>query len=888
MPMEFTAFSPNKIQPPRQRTGLVARPDLERRIGEALLRQRLVVLCAPAGYGKTVALVRQLAQLPAATAVAWVTCDRDDDLSRFLACLTAALEPYDLPWRVAPEALDDLARRDGGLQQVAGAVARALESAEAPRGLIVLDDMHACADPRVFTLLDMLLRLMPSNWTVAIASRTRPPLALGRLLVSGELAEFGQGDLSFNEQEVELLMQVQGLPGADDSATLAHELYQRTQGWIAGVRLSLQASAPMGGMDSRGRLGRRRLFDYLASEVFEQMPQEMQQFLLNCSVLPVLTAERCLAVSANARAAALLEEIEELGLFVQVLDGDELSLRLHDLFREFLEERLLREQPGELKPLLVRAADSEPDVVARVGYLLQAGMYGEAATQLSNATVSRIRTGTSDRLLRLIDQFPAEFRDQSPDLEFTRGLCAWNSFGFATMGRAMRAAAEGFERQERWQLALKARALGSWALNFLAQLEQASSFWAGATLVEMEPSTELLVELNAFVRSTMEGPYSDSPKHLDRVVQLLSDDPEARNWMSLAITLDTFLGRIGLRGPCERMLDLLTASMEEDESLLKARVLCLRAWMHLWRAEFSAALELIAEAELHAQWTGNLVALVIPIQHFRSVYAALTGDAQAMQRDLGGIAASAARSAERRSASLYMSAVGAYAITAEDWDMARSALSFLQGDPHTDQWPFARHSAQVIRAVLQLRDSGAAQNALSVLREIGPHAADWDWWGLHARVRVTWARAELRCGHVDLAWQALEPALRAARESGEILGLLTCGPGALSELAATSWPAHAVAADTALIKACAAQALALRESKSEDLVGTPHAEQLSHREMEVLSLVAKGQSNKHIARALGLSPHTVKRHVARILAKTDKSSRVQAAAWLRACAGADP
>src|SRR5512139_1838530 len=107
--MHATAPAPSfalaKIQPPRPRAGLVARPQLEDALGAALLQQRLTLLVAPAGYGKTSALTRQIRQLPEGLALAWVSADEDDQLPRFLACLAAALEPFDLPWRVAPEAL---------------------------------------------------------------------------------------------------------------------------------------------------------------------------------------------------------------------------------------------------------------------------------------------------------------------------------------------------------------------------------------------------------------------------------------------------------------------------------------------------------------------------------------------------------------------------------------------------------------------------------------------------------------------------------------------------------------------------------------------------------------------------------------------------------------
>lgn len=97
-------FALGKIQPPVPRRGaLLARPALEGRLRDALAAHRAVLVAAPAGCGKTALLVRALAPPPPGQGLAWVSLDPDDDLYRLLECLLAALEPFDPPWRVAPE-----------------------------------------------------------------------------------------------------------------------------------------------------------------------------------------------------------------------------------------------------------------------------------------------------------------------------------------------------------------------------------------------------------------------------------------------------------------------------------------------------------------------------------------------------------------------------------------------------------------------------------------------------------------------------------------------------------------------------------------------------------------------------------------------------------------
>ena len=131
--MQSTSLARAKIQTPRFRGGLIERGELEEQLGDALTSRRLVLLVAPAGYGKTAALSRQLQRLPAGCAVAWLTADEEDDLQRLLSHLIEALEPLDPPWRLAPEALLERVAQ-GRLREAASALLGALEATDTARG----------------------------------------------------------------------------------------------------------------------------------------------------------------------------------------------------------------------------------------------------------------------------------------------------------------------------------------------------------------------------------------------------------------------------------------------------------------------------------------------------------------------------------------------------------------------------------------------------------------------------------------------------------------------------------------------------------------------------------------------------------------------------------
>ena len=311
----------------------------------------------------------------------------------------------------------------------------------------------------MFEFLDLLLERLPPQWGVIVASRTDPPLAsLARLRAHGELAEFRQRELRFTLDEVRAL-----LPPGDDGAALDHEatsqrLYQRTHGWAVGLRLAVNGI--LSGHDAQAviadTVSDRHVFDYLLNEVLGELPVPLRCFLLRCSVLDELTAGRCAAVSADPHAAEWLEEIERRGLFVSALQGTETTLRLHDLFRDFLRDRLRREMADELPTLYRRAAAGETDMLRRIGFLIGAGDWSEAEETLRDAGATIIATVGVAPVLRLLDKFPAEAQRSSANLLYMRCLAAWSRWDWPTMREAGAAAAAAFTRLGQARLAWRA------------------------------------------------------------------------------------------------------------------------------------------------------------------------------------------------------------------------------------------------------------------------------------------------------------------------------------------------------------------------------------------------------------------------------------------------
>ena len=273
-----------KLHVPRPGPGVVPRPRLTGHLDEGL-EQGLVLVCAPAGYGKTVLLAdwARRRQRP----VAWLSLDEgDNDPARF--------------WRYAVAALDrarpGISERVGPLlgpptpPSFAGLVTALINDLAAQPGdeaVLVLDDYHAIGSQPVHASLEFLLEHRPPGLRLVLASRADPPLALARLRARGELAELRAADLQFTAEEAAALLR-QLMAGADASLPDADvaALTARTEGWAAGLQLaglSLRGQADAAGFVADFTGSHRYVLDFLTQEVLECQPEQVRAFLLETS-----------------------------------------------------------------------------------------------------------------------------------------------------------------------------------------------------------------------------------------------------------------------------------------------------------------------------------------------------------------------------------------------------------------------------------------------------------------------------------------------------------------------------------------------------------------------------------------------------------------------------
>jgi LuxR family maltose regulon positive regulatory protein len=323
-----------KLRALRPPDGLVERPRLTARIARSA---RLTLITAPAGYGKTT-LAAQWVAGQGDCAAACVSLDpADNEGDTFERYVVAALASVCDP-QVHGDALS--------LAMVINTLARCER-----RAVLVLDDAHVITSPVAQQVLQTLLDRLPECVSLILTSRAQPALALGRLRATGGLVELRADELRFTPVEADALLN--GVMHLGLSEREIADLAERTEGWIAGLRLAAAALAQQP-PECRAQAitdfggGHRFVRDYLREEVFTQQDSATQQFLVRTAQLGFLSPQMCDAALGRTDSDDVLERLARANVFVQAVDESGNRYRYHRLFAQFLAQ-CVREPDGDMR-----------------------------------------------------------------------------------------------------------------------------------------------------------------------------------------------------------------------------------------------------------------------------------------------------------------------------------------------------------------------------------------------------------------------------------------------------------------------------------------------------------------------------------------------------------
>ena len=865
-PPMFDTLLPTKLYMPPNRAEQVGRPHLLAKLA-GQPQTRLLLLSAPAGYGKTTLLTSWLRQQTDKT-VCWVSLDGDDsNPTQFFAYLALAIRP--LP--NAQSSLRQLLQANQPLPATAFAKTFVQDITPVTTPFIlVLDDYHRLDAPAIDEAVAFLLQYMPPQMQVVIATREDPPLPLARLRARHQLVELRGHDLRFSQMEAtRFLREVMGLRLTTADITA---LESRTEGWIAGLQLAalaLQGQADTELFIASFSGSHRFVLDYLVEEVLQQQPEAVQTFLLQTAVLDRLCAPLCDAVLANPAISGqeTLAHLEQANLFLIPLDGQRRWYRYHHLFADLLRQRLQQQGEQVITRLHLRASKwyeaNELEIEAfhhataahdidRAEYLIDAKgpslqFRGGAVpilhwlrsleTAVFQTRPSLLITYAStllavSQLATIEEKVQAAEKmlpDTAQDVE-TRDLIGRIASIRATVGVATHQAETIITQAHRALAYLDPNNVGgrasiSWNLGY-AYLLQGDRAAAGRAYAEAQAKAVAIGHQIIAMMSTLGvGSIQEGDNQLQQAAQ----------------TYQHLLQAVGEPPPlpmCEAYLGL-------------ARI------HHEWNALDAAQRYWEQNAPLARQFGSRIDRSVMS-----DLFLARLKLAQGEVDEAAAIVAQAAQTARQHRFEMQIGEAVALqvAVLLRRGGKGETAVSLAQNDPLT----LARvHLAQ-----------GNAAAALNLLKPLRQETETKGWHDKRLKVLVLQALAHEALGEADEAAHHLATALALGEPQNFVRTFLDEG----QPMAALLTRIQQAAALSESLQQYAATLLAAFTPQT---AAQPLVDPLSDRELEVLHLIAQGLSNREIATRLFLAIDTVKGHNRRIFDKLGVRRRTEAVAQAR-------
>ena len=392
---------------------------------------RLMLLSAPPGYGKTLALAGWIESCGHARA--WLSLDAaDNDLARFARYLVAALQT------VRPGAGD--ATRDlfgpgapPDPELVGATLLEGLAANDDPF-VLVLDDYHVITAEPIHRLVRVLIESGPPFVHMVLLTREDPPLPLARLRAHGRLVELRANDVRCTADEAASYLANAGvaLP-----LPLVERLVDRTEGWIAGLQLaaiSLRDHPHPDTMVAAFGGSHRFVFDYLADEVLGGVDDELRAFLIQTSIADRFTMELCRALTGRDDAGLLLERAERANLFLVPLDTERRWYRYHGLFADYLRLHLDDQERRTLQERAAAYFDGVGLASEAIGHALAADAIDMAIDLVECAARPAFEAGELSTLMGWLEALPPERVASSPELT---SLTAWARFETGEVAAAL-------------------------------------------------------------------------------------------------------------------------------------------------------------------------------------------------------------------------------------------------------------------------------------------------------------------------------------------------------------------------------------------------------------------------------------------------------------------
>ena len=906
---------------------LIPRPHLTTLLNEGL-RRKLTFISAPAGFGKTTLVSAWVQSFPyerpEAPHVAWVSLDEGDNEPVLFWTYTLTALDRQQPGLCTPflAYLQTQQAPMPPLRYVLQALINTLVS-RTEQFLLVLDDYHLITEPEVHSSLTYLVEHLPPQLHLILATRADPPLPLSLLRARGEVLEVRTNQLRCTPEEVlAFFKEVMGIQLRGD---IIQQVTARTEGWLVGLQLlglSLQGYTDPADLLDEVSGSQRYILDYLMEEVLRGLIPSVQTFLLRTSILERLSASLCDAVLEQTGSQEILEFLERANVFVVPLDGQRRWYRYHALFAEALRSRLEQTEGEAVSALHLRASRwyaEQGSLTEATRHAISARDWPRAA-DLIEQEYAFIWGNSEHAIVRSwLEKLPVEIVRSRPRLCLAYAKTLFMVSPYSTMerwlhdaetalrgklpapknGTADTGASPSTKRHEQDNLLGEIAAYRAIITGYYLGEGQATLAFCQEALAHLAEQNLLARAEVAYAQSLAYHSFGDIVAAIQRVREATTLAQAAGDISSTILYMSRTAYSLLLHGKLHEVVQLAGQAVllgTTPDGLPHAMV----CWASIFHADIlrewnrlDEALDLALQAVRLSEQTETIVALYLGYTELMRVYLA-RGEMEA--------AHSAFQHAEEVLAKTYSPyRRDAYLIV--DWVQFWLASGAMERANHWAQElvqqtsvhsPFAREREDVARARIMLAQKRSTE-ALSLLEPLAAGAEKQERWSHVIEIKVLQALAHHMRDSTDArgasgqeAFTILAQTLQLAEPEGYIRRFVDEGSqmAVLLTRLRDQQRKHGPTSYLDTVLTAFRQDSTTPEHQPERVgqrtTRQPLLDPLSERELEVLHLLVRGDSNQEIAAGLVITIDTVKRHVSNIFSKLGVHTRVQAVARARA------
>lgn len=886
-------FPQTKFRTPYLGADILLRSNLVRQLQQAVASHPLTLISAPAGSGKTTLLATWQSQLDDSSHIAWLRLDEEDnDPVTFLTALAVSLHQLEPSFGANLDSLiATLSDPDQQIRRMMGVfINNIAESLPAPF-VLALDDLHTITEPAIHQALDYLLEYLPEQMSVVATTRYEPALSLARLRARGQLAELHLETLRFTPAEARRLLNERlGLQLSDNESDM---LQTRTEGWVAGLRLLALSLGRLSNPTERSVFIRhlaqtdRYIFDFLADEVLNNQQPEVRQFLLETAILTELTPELCEMVTERRNAVQLLDDVYRRNLFLTAAvsesvgagDGStvEQTYRYHDLFADFLRQRLKLEFQWEvIQTLHRRAAEGMTTPAQAVHHYLAAQLWSDAARLITEVGRQQLQQGFIQLPAHWLEALPDSIRAEQPWLQLFSASDQVQKGHMAEAQPALEKLLTIFSTED--DLSGEIYTLISLGQAYMAAVRPDQASLVAERLLQKArtPYEQVSAYLIKLWASYYQCQWADVDQATSRVLDigLNSTDRGAVQMSAQGISPELFYGKLGIERfeyYCQHNL----TRFGSESGIIEIGMQMNLGGIYLLRGNLEAAQQATSRAKEASLQFGSLGWADAATDMVLLMTALARGDYQQIEQHVQGVFYRMDRATTHQWYLGQYYYAWARALWLQDRLTEVKQIYGQMKSPHLvvdgEEVPGITLPRIVIGSLID-RSEGRFAAAERRLLEAIPLQQALRHSMLTGHPRLELASLYVAWGRPAEALAALQPLLTdlAQREM----------PGVILAEGRSMIPVLELAVKKGVQPDFSRQILATwtEQQQPRSIIVPTTGEALTPREVEVLRLIASGASNRAIAEALVITESTVKSHVTKILAKLEVSSRTAAAA----------